>query len=323
MTEWPFMRPWSNRLSPSPRWHPHLYLKISCAVMEGQQGKLTSFSSQAGITTTLNSRCSVLAAANSVFGRWDDTKGEDNIDFMPTILSRFDMIFIIKDQHDQQRDMVRKLPLKIESSRNMNIACWVFFNTCLSVDPGSSRDECSPERSDTDGGGWGRDSISKLQEIHRLRQSVSQSESVMRHKRYVFLLLRLKSLIKIQSESLLTVNVALGSLLRLRRSWRTDTWWWGAEQESMNERQTKDPPSPSLSGISVFCLYQLHINDERASLTTQFNTWMLHVIIHVSAFTGSWRLLCVLQSLLPRWSCRLWLERKRWTRPSDSSRSPH
>lgn len=61
---------------------------------------------QAGITTTLNSRCSVLAAANSVFGRWDDTKGEDNIDFMPTILSRFDMIFIIKDQHDQQRDMV-------------------------------------------------------------------------------------------------------------------------------------------------------------------------------------------------------------------------
>ena len=32
---------------------------------------------QAGITTTLNSRCSVLAAANSVFGRWDDTKGEE------------------------------------------------------------------------------------------------------------------------------------------------------------------------------------------------------------------------------------------------------
>ena len=30
---------------------------------------------KAGITTTLNSRCSVLAAANSVFGRWDETKG--------------------------------------------------------------------------------------------------------------------------------------------------------------------------------------------------------------------------------------------------------
>ena len=30
---------------------------------------------KAGITTTLNSRCSVLAAANSVFGCWDETKG--------------------------------------------------------------------------------------------------------------------------------------------------------------------------------------------------------------------------------------------------------
>jgi DNA replication licensing factor MCM5 len=60
---------------------------------------------KAGITTTLNSRCSVFAAANSIFGRWDDTKGEENIDFMPTILSRFDMIFIMKDIHDQTRDI--------------------------------------------------------------------------------------------------------------------------------------------------------------------------------------------------------------------------
>lgn len=62
---------------------------------------------KAGITTTLNSRCSILAAANSVFGRWDDTKGEENIDFMPTILSRFDMIFIVKDEHNAEKDIVR------------------------------------------------------------------------------------------------------------------------------------------------------------------------------------------------------------------------
>lgn len=61
---------------------------------------------QAGITTTLNSRCAVFAAANSVFGRWDDSKGEENIDFMPTILSRFDTIFIVKDEHNERRDMV-------------------------------------------------------------------------------------------------------------------------------------------------------------------------------------------------------------------------
>jgi len=60
---------------------------------------------QAGITTTLNSRCSVLAAANGIYGRWDDSKGAENIDFMPTILSRFDMIFIVRDEHNESRDM--------------------------------------------------------------------------------------------------------------------------------------------------------------------------------------------------------------------------
>jgi DNA replication licensing factor MCM5 len=47
-----------------------------------------------------------LAAANSVFGRWDDSRGDENIDFMPTILSRFDCIFVVKDQHNQARDSV-------------------------------------------------------------------------------------------------------------------------------------------------------------------------------------------------------------------------
>uniref|UniRef100_A0A914HME9 DNA replication licensing factor MCM5 n=1 Tax=Globodera rostochiensis TaxID=31243 RepID=A0A914HME9_GLORO len=60
---------------------------------------------RAGITTTLNSRCSVLAAANSVFGRWDDSRGDENIDFMPTILSRFDCIFVVKDHHDGAKDL--------------------------------------------------------------------------------------------------------------------------------------------------------------------------------------------------------------------------
>lgn len=74
------------------------------AIHEAMEQQTISIA-KAGITTTLNSRCSVLAAANSVFGRWDETKGEDNIDFMPTILSRFDMIFIVKDEHNEERDM--------------------------------------------------------------------------------------------------------------------------------------------------------------------------------------------------------------------------
>ncbi|XP_014280815.1 DNA replication licensing factor mcm5 isoform X1 [Halyomorpha halys] len=74
------------------------------AIHEAMEQQTISIA-KAGITTTLNSRCSVLAAANSVYGRWDDSKGDDNIDFMPTILSRFDMIFIVKDEHNQKRDM--------------------------------------------------------------------------------------------------------------------------------------------------------------------------------------------------------------------------
>lgn len=75
------------------------------AIHEAMEQQTISIA-KAGITTTLNSRCSVMAAANSVFGRWDDTKGEENIDFMPTILSRFDMIYIVKDEHDEGRDTV-------------------------------------------------------------------------------------------------------------------------------------------------------------------------------------------------------------------------
>jgi len=60
---------------------------------------------KAGITTVLNSRTSVLAAANPVFGRYDDLKSaSENIDLMTTILSRFDLIFIVRDIREEERD---------------------------------------------------------------------------------------------------------------------------------------------------------------------------------------------------------------------------
>jgi DNA replication licensing factor MCM5 len=52
---------------------------------------------QAGLCTVLNARTSVLAAANPIFGSYDDGRGaEQNIQFHATILSRFDSIFLIK-----------------------------------------------------------------------------------------------------------------------------------------------------------------------------------------------------------------------------------
>ncbi|MGC9517806.1 MAG: minichromosome maintenance protein MCM [Methanomicrobiales archaeon] len=60
---------------------------------------------KAGIMATLNSRCSVLAAANPKFGRFDSYKSiAEQIDLPSTILSRFDLIFVIEDKPDSERD---------------------------------------------------------------------------------------------------------------------------------------------------------------------------------------------------------------------------
>lgn len=75
------------------------------AIHEAMEQQTISIA-KAGITTVLNSRTSVLAAANPIFGRYDDLKSPgENIDFQTTILSRFDMIFIVKDEHNEQRDI--------------------------------------------------------------------------------------------------------------------------------------------------------------------------------------------------------------------------
>ncbi|CAG8460766.1 14544_t:CDS:10 [Ambispora leptoticha] len=74
------------------------------AIHEAMEQQTISIA-KAGITTILNSRTSVLAAANPIFGRYDDMKTPgENIDFQATILSRFDMIFLVKDVHNDQKD---------------------------------------------------------------------------------------------------------------------------------------------------------------------------------------------------------------------------
>lgn len=70
---------------------------------------------KAGITSTLNARCPVLAAANPKWGRFTtDRTIAEQIDLPPTLLSRFDVIFSIKDLPDQVRD--RRLASRILAS---------------------------------------------------------------------------------------------------------------------------------------------------------------------------------------------------------------
>ncbi|MCL1978735.1 MAG: minichromosome maintenance protein MCM, partial [Methanomassiliicoccaceae archaeon] len=61
---------------------------------------------KAGITATLQCRCSLLAAANPKFGRFD-TVGlsiTSQIDLPPALMSRFDLIFVLTDKPDAAAD---------------------------------------------------------------------------------------------------------------------------------------------------------------------------------------------------------------------------
>ncbi|CDR43656.1 CYFA0S12e02916g1_1 [Cyberlindnera fabianii] len=91
------------------------------AIHEAMEQQTISIA-KAGITTVLNSRTSVLAAANPVYGRYDDTKTPgENIDFAASVMSRFDMIFIVKDDHNEARDVsIANHVLNIHMGRTNN-----------------------------------------------------------------------------------------------------------------------------------------------------------------------------------------------------------
>ena len=60
---------------------------------------------KAGINATLNTRCSILACANPKRGRFDKHEPiVDQIDLDPPLLSRFDLIFVVLDEPDEERD---------------------------------------------------------------------------------------------------------------------------------------------------------------------------------------------------------------------------
>ncbi len=63
------------------------------------------FFAKAGITMTLRTKCSMLAAANPKYGRFDDDENyTDQIDLPPSLISRFDLIFVITDIPDFDKD---------------------------------------------------------------------------------------------------------------------------------------------------------------------------------------------------------------------------
>lgn len=61
---------------------------------------------KAGLIAKMKSRCSVFAAANPKYGRFDEYRPiSDQIDLPPALLSRFDVIFPVKDKPDKAKDL--------------------------------------------------------------------------------------------------------------------------------------------------------------------------------------------------------------------------
>lgn len=70
-------------------------------VMEQQSVSIA----KAGITTTLNARTAVLAAANPIGGRWNKKLSQEtNLGIETALLSRFDLTFVILDTPDEDHD---------------------------------------------------------------------------------------------------------------------------------------------------------------------------------------------------------------------------
>jgi replicative DNA helicase Mcm len=70
-------------------------------VMEQQ----TCSVAKGGIVATLNARTSILSAANPIYGKYDPYKNiTENVNLPVPLLTRFDLIFIVRDSPDKEKD---------------------------------------------------------------------------------------------------------------------------------------------------------------------------------------------------------------------------
>ena len=109
--------------------------------------------SKAGIHVSLNARCSVLAAANPIYGEYLVNRSPNyNIGMPDSLLSRFDLIFLVLDKKDTDRD--RKIAIKVTSNHrhvNQNNDKEQFYNRTNNLNGIIEEDVYIPEAKEASG----------------------------------------------------------------------------------------------------------------------------------------------------------------------------
>ncbi|TRY54048.1 hypothetical protein DNTS_034760 [Danionella cerebrum] len=121
----------------APRTPPNrLMLTLRLRVFRGALESLwRSILFQAGIITSLNARCSILAAANPAFGRYNPRRSlQQNIQLPAALLSRFDLLWLLQDRPDSSGDL--KLAQHITySSLLISGICSRYLRQCARRNP--------------------------------------------------------------------------------------------------------------------------------------------------------------------------------------------
>jgi replicative DNA helicase Mcm len=92
------------------------------AIHEAMEQQTVSIA-KAGIVAKLNARATVIAAGNPKLGRYIPEKGlSENINLPPTILSRFDLIFILIDKPGEEDQMLASHILNVHAGKTQEMS---------------------------------------------------------------------------------------------------------------------------------------------------------------------------------------------------------